>query len=470
MDTEELLRSYPVDGAVLMGGCDKTTPALLMGTISMDIPAVFVPAGPMLKANWRGEVMGSATDVWRYWEDKRTDEISDCEWRGLEESIARSPGHCMTMATASTMTSAAEALGMTLPGAASIPAVDSGHSRMVAASGRRIVEMVWEDLKPSDILNEHAYDNAMTTALALGGSTNAVIHLVAMAQRGGIHLDLERFDELSRRVPILADIKPGGSFLMEDFYYAGGLVGLLERLRKLLHRDSVTINGRTLGENISGSQVFDDRVIRRLDEPLFKEAGIAVLWGNLAPDGCIIKHVTAYPGLLRHTGLAVVFDDHNDMKRRINDETLSIDENSVLVLRNSGPLGGPGMPEWGMLPIPERLLKKGVSDMVRISDSRMSGTGYGTCVVHVAPESFVGGPLAFVETGDVIELDVPARRIELHIDEREFERRRAIWEPSEPRYTRGYGAMYSSHVTQANEGCDFDFLLEKASVPDPDIH
>lgn len=470
METEELLRSYPVDGAVLMGGCDKTTPALLMGAISMDIPAIFVPAGPMLRANWRGEVLGSITDVWRYWEDRQAGEISDCKWRELEESVARSPGHCMTMATASTMTSAAEALGMTLPGATSIPAVDSGHSRMAAASGRRIVEIVWEDLRPSDILDERAYDNAVTTALALGGSTNAVVHLVAMARRGGVSLGLERFDELSRRVPVLADIRPGGSFLMEDFYYAGGLLGLLERMRKLLHHDPVTVNGRTLGENISGSEVFDDRVIRRLEEPLFPEAGIAVLRGNLAPDGCIIKHGTADPDLLRHAGSAVVFEDYNDMERRINDEALPINENSVLVLRNSGPLGGPGMPEWGMLPIPDRLLKKGVRDMVRISDARMSGTGYGACVVHVAPESFVGGPLALVETGDVVELDVPGRRIELQVDESELERRRAGWEPPELRYARGYGAMYSNHVTQANEGCDFDFLLRKASVPEPEIH
>lgn len=470
METEELLRSYPVDGAVLMGGCDKTTPALLMGAISADIPAIFVSAGPMLRANWRGEVLGSIADVGRYWEDRQAGEMSDCEWRGLEESIARSPGHCMTMATASTMTAAVEALGMTLPGATSIPAVDSGHSRMAAASGRRIVEMVWEGLRPSDILDERAYDNAVTTVLALGGSTNAVIHLVAMARRGGVSLDLNRFDELSRRVPVLANIRPGGSFLMEDFYYAGGLLGLLERLRKFLHHDSVTVNGRTLGENISGSEVFDHRVIRRLEEPLFPEAGIAVLRGNLAPDGCVVKHVTADPDLMRHAGPAVVFENYEDMERLVNDETLPIDENSVLVLRNSGPLGGPGMPEWGMLPIPDRLLKKGVRDMVRISDARMSGIGHGTCLVHVAPESFVGGPLALVETGDVIDLDVPGRRIDLQVDKRELERRRAGWEPPEPRYIRGYGAMYSSHVTQANEGCDFDFLLRKGSVPEPEIH
>lgn len=470
METEEQLRSHPIDGAVLMGGCDKTTPALLMGAISMDLPAIFFPAGPMLRANWRGEVLGSGTDVWRHWADRRAGEISECEWRGLEESIARSPGHCMTMGTASTMTSAVEALGMTLPGASSIPAADSGHARMASASGRRIVEMVWEDLRPSELLDERAYDNAVTTVLALGGSTNAVIHLVAMARRSKVSLSLERFDELSRRVPVLADIRPVGSFLMEDFYYAGGLLGLLERLRGWLHPHSTTVNGSTLGENISGSEVFDDRVIRRPEEPLFSEAGLAVLRGNLAPDGCVIKHLAAAPGLLRHTGLAVVFEDYNDMEQRINDETLPIDEASVLILRNSGPLGAPGMPEWGMLPIPDRLLKKGVRDMVRISDARMSGTSYGTCVLHVAPESFVGGPLALVETGDMIELDVPSRSIELQVTETELARRKARWKTPERRYARGYGTMFSRHVMQANEGCDFDFLVEQASVSEPEIH
>lgn len=470
METEELLRSYPVDGAVLLGGCDKTTPALLMGAISMDLPAIFVPAGPMLCANWRGEVLGSIADAEGYLADRKAGELGDCEWRSLEENIARSPGHCATMATASTMTSAVEALGMTLPGAASIPAVDSGHSRMAAASGRRVVRMVWEDLKPSDVLDGRAYDNAVTAVLALGGSTNALIHLVAMARRGDVALGLERFDELSRRVPVLADIRPGGKFLMEDFYYAGGLPGLLERLRGSLHRDSLTVNGRTLGENVSGSAVFDDRVIRRMEEPVFSEAGIAVLSGNLAPDGCVIKYATADAGLLRHAGAAVVFEDHDDMERRINDETLSVDENSVLILRNSGPLGGPGMPECGMLPIPEKLLRRGVRDMVRISDARMSGIGYGACVVHVTPESFKGGPLALVYTGDVIELDVPGRRIELRVGESELERRRASWEPPEPRYARGYGAMYSSHVAQANEGCDFDFLSGGATVSESEAH
>ncbi|TCJ19979.1 dihydroxy-acid dehydratase [Rubrobacter taiwanensis] len=470
METEELLRSHPIDGAVLMGGCDKTTPALLMGAISMDLPAIFVPAGPMLRGYWRGQILGSGSDVWKFWADKRAGLIGEREWQEIENGIARSPGHCMTMGTASTMTSAAEAMGMTLPGAASIPAADSNHPRMASASGRRIVEMVLEDLRPSEILTEQAYENAVTTVLSLGGSTNAVIHLIALARRSGVDLDLRKFDEFSRRVPVLADIRPGGRHLMEDFYYAGGLPALLERLRDLLHTGCLTVNGHPLGENIAGAEVYDDAVIRRREDPVSEEAGLAVLWGNLAPDGCVIKHGAADPNLLQHRGRAVVFESYNDMERRINDESLPVDESSVLVLRNSGPLGAPGMPEWGMLPIPDRLLKRGVRDMVRISDARMSGTSYGTCVLHVAPESFVGGPLALVKTGDYIELDVPNRSIRLDVGDEELERRRAEWEPPEPRYHRGYGAVFSRHVTQADRGCDFDFLERGAAIPDPEIH
>lgn len=470
METEELLRSHPIDGAVLMGGCDKTTPALLMGAASMDLPAIFVPAGPMLRGNWRGRTLGSGSDVWKYWADKRAGEISEEEWQEMEDGVARSPGHCMTMGTASTMTAAAEVLGMTLPGASSIPAADSGHSRMASLSGRRIVEMVWEDLKPSDLLDERSYENAVTTVLSLGGSTNAVIHLIAMARRSGVPLDLDRFDEISRRVPVLANLRPGGQYLMEDFYYAGGLRGLLERMRGLLHPDSSTVNGKTLGENIVGAEVYDDMVIRPLDDPLSAEAGLAVLRGNLAPNGSVIKHVAASPELLRHTGPAVVFDDYDDLARRIDEDSTPISEDSVLVLRGAGPLGAPGMPEWGMLPIPDRLLKKGVRDMVRISDARMSGTSYGTCVLHVAPESFVGGPLALVRSGDLIELDVPARKLELRVDNAELERRRSSWAPPEPRYGRGYGMMFSQHTTQADEGCDFDFLSGGLDVPEPEIH
>lgn len=472
METEELLRSHPIDGAVLMGGCDKTTPALLMGAASMDLPAIYMPAGPMLRGNWRGQTLGSGSDVWKYWADMRAGLIGKSEWREIEDGIARSPGHCMTMGTASTMTSAVETLGMTLPGAASIPAADSNHPRMASASGRRIVEMVWEDLKPSDILDERAYKDAVTTVMALGGSTNAAIHLIAMAGRNGIALDLDRFDSISRRVPVLADLRPAGSYLMEDFYYAGGLRGLLGRLSQggLLHLDRPTVSGNTLGENIAGAEVYDDRVIRSLEDPLFPEGGFAVLRGTLAPDGCVIKHTAADPGLLRHEGPAVVFDGYDDLKRRINDDSTPIDEGSVLILRGAGPLGAPGMPEWGMLPIPDRLLKKGVRDMVRISDARMSGTSYGTCILHVAPESFVGGPLAFVETGDLVELDVPERRLDLKVGEAEMEGRRSAWKQPKPHYGRGYGEMFSRHITQANEGCDFDFLANGPTVPEPQIH
>jgi dihydroxy-acid dehydratase len=468
METEELLRSHPIDGAVLMGGCDKTTPALLMGAISMDLPAIFVPAGPMLRGTWRGQTLGS--DVWRYWDEKRAGAIGEREWEEIENGIARSPGHCMTMGTASTMTSAAEALGMTLPGASSIPAADSNHARMATMSGRRIVEMVWEGLKPADVLTEGAYDDAVTTVLALGGSTNAVIHLVALARRSGVPLSLDRFDEVSRRVPVLANIGPSGEYLMEDFYYAGGLRGFFIRLKDALHLRRLTVSGRTFGENLAGAEVFEDRVIRPLEEPIHPEGGLAVLHGNLAPDGCVIKHPAADPRLLRHTGPAVVFDGYDDLARRVNEPSLKVDEHGVLVLRGAGPLGAPGMPEWGMLPIPEKLLKRGVRDMVRISDCRMSGTAYGTCVLHVAPEAHVGGPLALVKTGDPIELDVPNRGLTLLVDEADLERRRAAWKPPRPYYGRGYGAIFVQHATQANEGCDFDFLAGGPPIPEPEIH
>jgi dihydroxy-acid dehydratase len=470
METEELLRSHPIDGAVLMGGCDKTTPALLMGAITMDLPAIFVPAGPMLRGTWRGQTLGSGSDVWKYWDEKRAGAIGEREWEEIENGIARSPGHCMTMGTASTMTAASEALGMTLPGASSIPAADSNHARMASASGRRIVEMVWEDLKPSAVLTAEAYNDAVTTVLALGGSTNAVIHLIAMARRSGVLLGLDRFDEVARSVPVLANIRPSGEYLMEDFYYAGGLRGLFVRLKAALHLGRPTVNGRAFGENLAGAEVFDEEVIRPPEEPIHPEGGLAVLRGNLTPDGCVIKHSAADPRLLRHIGPAVVFDGYDDLARRVNDPSLEVDESSVLVLRGVGPLGAPGMPEWGMLPIPEKLLRKGVRDMVRISDTRMSGTAYGTCVLHVAPESHAGGPLALVRTGDPIELDIPNRRLELLVDEAVLERRRAAWKPPEPYYGRGYGALFSRPVTQANEGCDFDFLAEGSPIPEPEIH
>ncbi|MFC7387200.1 L-arabinonate dehydratase [Sphaerisporangium rhizosphaerae] len=469
METEELLRAHPVDAAVLMGGCDKTTPALIMGAISMDIPAIFVPSGPMIPGNYRGEVLGSGSDMWRYWADKKAGLVGEAEMSGVEEGIARSPGHCMTMGTASTMTSVAEVLGMTLPGAASIPAVASAHNRMAAATGRRVVEMAWEDLRPSVILTAEAYADAVTTILALGGSTNAVIHLIAMARRSGVELTLDHFDEASRRVPVLADLRPSGAFVMEDFYLAGGLPGLLSRVRDLLHPDRPTAVGATLGETLERAEVFDDKVIRTRDNPLSQEGGLAVLRGNLAPSGAVIKHVAAEPRLLKHTGPAVVFDGHRDLMRRINDESLPITADSVLVLRGAGPHGGPGMPEHGMLPIPDRLLKMGVRDMVRISDARMSGTSYGACVLHVAPESHVGGPLALVRDGDPITLDVEARRLSLEVPEEELERRRAAWRAPEPVFQRGYGSMFTAHILQADQGCDFDFLLGTGGAPEPDI-
>lgn len=392
METEELLRSYPVDGAVLMGGCDKSTPALLMGAASVDLPAVFVPTGPMLPGHWRDEVLGSGTDMWKYWDDKRAGLIGDCEMAELENGLARSPGHCMTMGTASTLTAAAEALGVTVPGASSIPAVDSGHDRMAARSGLRIVELVWQQRKLSRILTAEAYEDAVATVLALGGSTNAVIHLIAMAGRSGVKLTLDDFDRIARTVPVLADLRPGGRYLMEDFHFAGGLPGFLARLTDVLHLDRPTVAYDTLREQLDGALVHNNEVIRERDNPLADEGGVAVLRGNLCPDGAVIKHVAAEPHLLRHTGPAVVFDDYKEMQRTINDPALALTPDHVLVLRNAGPKGGPGMPEYGMLPIPDYLLKQGVRDMVRISDARMSGTSYGACVLHIAPESYVGGP------------------------------------------------------------------------------
>ncbi|WP_328415187.1 L-arabinonate dehydratase [Streptomyces violaceus] len=468
METEELLRSYPVDGAVLMGGCDKSTPALLMGAASADLPTVFVPAGPMLPGHWRNEVLGSGTDMWKYWDEKRAGHIGDCEMQELESGLARSPGHCMTMGTASTLTAAAEALGVTVPGASSIPAVDSGHDRMAAAAGLRIVELVHKDRKLSDILTAEAFQDAVTTVLGLGGSTNAVIHLIAMAGRAGVRLTLDDFDRIARTVPVLANVRPGGqTYLMEDFHFAGGLPGFLSRITDLLHLDRPTVSYDTLREQLEGAQVHNDDVIRTRDNPVAQEGGVAVLRGNLCPDGAVIKHISAERHLLKHTGPAVVFDDYRTMQRTINDPSLGITPEHVLVLRNAGPKGGPGMPEYGMLPLPDYLLKQGVRDMVRISDARMSGTSYGACVLHVAPESYVGGPLALVRTGDSITLDVEARTLQLHVDDEELERRRADWTPPPTRYERGYGALYNEQITQADTGCDFEFLARAGKVQDP---
>jgi dihydroxy-acid dehydratase len=470
METEELLRSYPADGCVLMGGCDKTTPALIMGALSMNLPTVFMPAGPMLRGNWRGATLGSGSDSWKYWAELRAGNIDEQAWAEIEEGIARSAGTCMTMGTAATMMSLAETLGLALPGSSSIPAVDSNHSRVAEACGRRVVDMVWEDLKPRDILTSAAFDNAIAVLMALGGSTNAIVHLIAMAGRAGIKLDLARFDDISRRVPLLANLRPSGKYLMEDFYYAGGLRGLMAEMKSLLDLSQRNVNGATLGESIDSAKSYNHDVVATLERPVQSGGGLAVLRGNLAPDGAVIKPTAADPKLLEHTGKALVFEDYNDMAQRIDDEALPVDASSVLVLRNAGPLGGPGMPEWGMLPVPKKLLKQGVRDMVRVSDARMSGTSYGACVLHVAPESFVGGPLALVRTGDPIELNVPARRLELKVSEAELQRRRAAWTAPQPKYRRGYGALFSQHITQANEGCDFRFLEGTAPTPEPEIH
>ncbi|CAE6834548.1 6-deoxy-6-sulfo-D-gluconate dehydratase [Paraburkholderia domus] len=466
MEAEETLRSYPADGVVLMGGCDKTTPALLMGAISMDLPAIFLPAGPMLRGNWNGVTLGSGSDGWKYWAELRAGTITEEDWQGVEGGIARSPGHCMTMGTASTMTSAAEALGFTLPGFASIPAADSRHAQMAAKTGMRIVEMVWEDLKPSDLITAGSIDNAVTTCLALSGSTNAIVHMIALARRAGIELTLDRYDDISRRTPVLANVRPTGAYLMEDFFYAGGLPAMLAELGDPIDRSQKTVNGRTLGENLEGATIFNDEVIRRRSAPLLPNNGLAVLRGNIAPDGAVIKPGAAEPQLLVHTGRAVVFKDYNDMAARIDDEVLDIDENCVIVLQHAGPVGAPGMPEWGQLPIPRKLLQKGVRDMVRISDARMSGTSYGACVLHVAPESFIGGPLALVQSGDLIELDVPRRLLNLLVPDEELARRKAAWVKPEPRFTRGYGALHQVHVLQANKGCDFDFLQRGGAQTD----
>ncbi|WP_146405799.1 L-arabinonate dehydratase [Allorhodopirellula heiligendammensis] len=470
METEEVLRCHPIDAAILMGGCDKTTPALLMGAISADLPAMFFPAGPMLNARWKKETLGSGSDAWKYWAERRAGNLCDQSWCQIENAIARSPGHCMTMGTASTMTAIAEAMGMSLPGASSIPAVLSEHSRLATLYGRRIVEMAWENLKPSSLLTAASFDNAIITDMAIGGSTNAIIHVIAMARRAGIPLTLDRFDELSRSTPVVANVRPSGDkYLMEDFYNAGGLTALMKQIESLLDTTCLTVSGRTLGENLVDAEVHDDDVIRSLDRPVSTAGGTFVLRGNLAPQGCVVKPSAADPRLFDHTGTAVVFENYPDMKARLNDESLDITADSVLVLRSAGPLGAPGFPEWGMLPIPDRLLKAGVRDLVRISDSRMSGTSYGMCILHVSPESHLGGPLALVQTGDKIHLNVNERRLDLLVDDDELARRRAAWTPPELHYERGYGQLFCKHVTQANDGCDFDFLQHGKPTPEPDI-
>src|SRR5579864_222009 len=470
MECEEFLRSHPIDGAVLMGGYDKTTPGLIMGSISMGLPAIYIPAGPMLRGNWNGQYLGSGSDVWKYWTEKRAGNISDDEWNEIEGGIARSFGTCMVMGTAATMMAIAEALGMSLPGASSIPAPDSNHPRMCGVAGRRIVDMVWEGLTPDKILTASAFDNAIKVHMAMGGSTNAIIHVVAMARRAGIAVDMEKFDQLSRQVPVLANVRPSGQYLMEDFFYAGGLRALMQNLREKLDLTCMTVTGKSVGENIEGAKVHIPDVIHSLNDPVYAEGATAVLKGNLAPNGCVIKPAAADKRFLKHRGKAIAFEDYNHMMREIERDDLDVTADHILVLKNAGPKGGPGMPEWGMLPIPKRLLGQGVRDMIRISDARMSGTSYGACILHVAPESFVGGPLALVQTGDEIEIDVDKRSIHLHVSDAELAKRKAAWKKPAPKYPRGYGALYSDHIGQADQGCDFDFLGAGGAIPEPEIH
>ena len=470
MEVEELLRSHPVDGAVLLGGCDKTTPGLLMGAISMDIPAIYCPAGPMLNDRYRGQTVGAGTHTKKFWDEYVVGNIAQPEWIRLEAKMTRSPGTCNTMGTASTMTAIAEALGFTLPGATSIPAMDANHPRMASASGVRIVEMVWEDLKPSCVLSKASFANGVATYMALGGSTNAAIHLIAIAGRAGIALTLADMDRIAQKIPVLANLFPSGDKLMEDFFFAGGLPALLNEIRAHLALDCLTVTGRTLGENIDGAVSEDASVIRPLDKPVAAGAALAVLRGNLCPDGAVIKPSAASERFFRHRGPALVFDSNADMQAKIHQPDLAVDENTVLILRNAGPRGAPGMPEWGNLPIPKKLLQQGIRDMVRISDARMSGTHFGTCVVHVAPESAIGGPLALVKTGDMVALDIAARTLDMDVSDAELARRRAAWTPPPAVYARGYTKLYVEHVSQAPQGCDFDFLSGTAPTPEPAIY
>lgn len=472
IETEELLRSHPVDGAVLMGGCDKTTPGLLMGAISMDLPVIFLPAGPMLRGNLKGEVLGSGADTWKYWDERRAGNIGLEEWQAVEAGIARSYGHCMTMGTASTMTAIADAMGFCLTGASSIPAADANHIRMASAVGRRSVEMIDEDLKPSEILTKRSFENALAVAMAMGCSTNAIIHLTALSRRAGFPLELDDFHKAGQRVPLLANIRPSGDkYLMEDFYYAGGLNALLAEMGDLLDHDAMTVSGNTIGDAISQAVTYLPDVIRPISNPVSTAPSMAVLRGSLAPDGCVMKPSAADPRLHKHRGPCLVFDSYAEMKVNIDDPDLDVTADTILVMRGAGPQGGPGMPEWGMLPIPQKLLKAGVRDMLRISDARMSGTSYGACILHVAPEAHIGGPLALVKTGDIVSVDVPRGRIDLEVSSEELDLRRARLTPAKPRYERGYGHIYAAHVMQADKGCDFDFM-ETAfgqSVSEPEI-
>ncbi|QDY70802.1 L-arabinonate dehydratase [Qingshengfaniella alkalisoli] len=471
METEEQIRAHPLDGVVLMGGCDKTTPGLVMGAITAGVPFIYLPAGPMLRGHYAGKILGSGSDAWKYWDERRAGNISDDEWLGIQGGIARSVGTCMTMGTASTMTAITDAMGLTLPGASSIPAADSGHQRMGSDCGRRVVEMVWEDLTPEKIITDGSVKNAAIVAMATGCSTNAVVHLIAMARRAGCDLTLDDLDALGRVTPLIANVRPSGKdYLMEDFFYAGGLRALMKQIEERLDTTCITVTGKTMGQNLEGAVVYNDDVIRPLSNPVYHEGSLAVLRGNLCPSGAVIKPAACDPKFYNHEGPALVFDSYPEMKKAVDDENLDVTPDHVMVLRNAGPLGGPGFPEWGMLPIPKALIKQGHRDMLRISDARMSGTSYGACVLHVAPESFVGGPLALLKTGDIVRLDLANRSLDMLIDEDELDARRKAWTPPEPKFQRGWGWMFSKHVGQADTGCDFDYLErsfgEAAGEPD----
>jgi dihydroxy-acid dehydratase len=464
MDVEESIRSYPLDGVVLLTGCDKTNPASVMGAASANVPALVVTGGPMLNGHWRGKEIGSCSDCWHYYEELRAGRLTEDEFEEIENSMSRSNGHCMTMGTASTMACVTEALGLTLPGGAAIPAVDSRRAGLAEAAGRKIVELVESDLKPSDILTREAFENAIRVLHAISGSTNAILHLIAYAGRVGVELPLRVFDELCESTPWLVNLKPAGDHLMEDFYYAGGLPAVMAQIADLLHLDALTVSGRTVGENIAGAEIVDPEVIRPATDPLDEGGSLVVLYGSLCPDGAVMKISAAQSDLLRHEGPAVVFENFRELAARVDDPDLEIDERSVMVLKNAGPVGAPGMPEWGHLPIPAKLLKRGVTDLLRISDARMSGTSYGAVVLHVAPESAAGGPLGLVENGDLIRLDVAERRLDLVVDESELARRRETWAPPARHDERGYRLLYVDHVLQANEGCDLDFLRGRSAV------
>jgi dihydroxy-acid dehydratase len=463
MDVEEMIRAHPLDGVVLLCGCDKTTPAQLMGAASADVPAIMVPGGPMLAGEWRNRRLGAGTDGRKLFDLFRTGRLTEEEWCEIEGGIARSAGHCTVMGTASTMTSLAEALGMTLPGCASIPAPDSRRLAIAETSGRRIVEMANEGLKPSQIMTRAAFRNAIAVDMAIGGSTNAVIHLIAIAGRLGIKLPLEEFDRISRRTPYITNVKPSGEFLMEDFFSAGGVPAVMREILPLLDAECLTVTGHTIRENVAEAGCYNRDVIKAISEPLHAEGGTAVLFGNLAPNGAVIKQTAASSHLLQHCGPAYVFDDVLEMRAQIDSPDLPVTKDTILVMRNCGPRGAPGFPEWGHIPMPRVLLEQGVEDIVRISDARMSGTSFGTVVLHVAPESAIGGPLAIVQTGDEILLDVANRKLELLVSTEEMERRMKAFTPPAPHYTRGYGKLFLEHVTQAHEGCDFDFLQHEKS-------